>query len=239
VRRARSVPDRYFSRNLSYSAGAATRMHPPAHPIRTEGVGIRPPTANTRMARKPLAQVGDHNRDADGGATSPTRAIAASDRDRLVRLAYRFVWNHDEAEDAVQDALLLARSREEHLCKNQSWWSWVRRILINRCHERGRKRNVRNRHEERYGAQRATDGKDGSEELAAEEARDLLRSALHALPRRQREVLVLRHIEGLPFGEVGELLEMAPGTARVHARAGREALREILAARPRSRPENG
>ena len=48
------------------------------------------------------------------------------------------------------------------------------------------------------------------------------------LPRRQREVLVLRHLEGMSFSEVAEVLEMKESTARVQAQNARENLRSWL-----------
>ena len=57
---------------------------------------------------------------------------------------------------------------------------------------------------------------------------DAIRTALVDLPRRQREVLVLLHIEGMSYDEIGRVLEISPSTARVHARAGREGLRKIM-----------
>src|SRR5690348_9096549 len=44
--------------------------------------------------------------------------------------------------------------------------------------------------------------------------------ALHALPRRQREVVVLRHLSGLSELEVAEALNMGRGTVKTHLRRG-------------------
>ena len=41
--------------------------------------------------------------------------MSTSIRDRLVRLAYRFVWNHDDAEEIAQDALATACERSGEL----------------------------------------------------------------------------------------------------------------------------
>jgi len=154
-------------------------------------------------------------------------------RPRLVRLAYRFLWNRDDAEEVVQEALLIAEQRADRLRESGKWWSWVSRIVVNRCHERGRRR----RREARLDAV-FRDGARDREGVAADSTasdaaalKGAVRDALPSLARRQHEVIVLRHLHAMTYAEVGEVLGISPATARVHARAGREALRKLLVAR--------
>ena len=56
----------------------------------------------------------------------------------------------------------------------------------------------------------------------------LVRSALAALPHRQRAVLVLRYLEDLPEAEVAALLGCSVGTVKTHAHRGLRALRGSL-----------
>jgi RNA polymerase sigma-70 factor (sigma-E family) len=56
----------------------------------------------------------------------------------------------------------------------------------------------------------------------------LVRSALAALPRQQRAVLVLRYIEDQPEATVAELLGCSVGTVKTHAHRGLRALRAAL-----------
>ena len=56
----------------------------------------------------------------------------------------------------------------------------------------------------------------------------LVRSALAALSRQQRAVLVLRYIEDLPEASVAGLLGVSAGTVKTHAHRGLRALRASL-----------
>lgn len=151
-------------------------------------------------------------------------------RPRLVRLAFRFLWNRDDAEDVAQEALLIAQQRGDRLRDSSKWWSWLSRILVNRCHEHGRRqqRAVRLDDSLRDRARRCEGGAADSTVSGMGTVKDAVRGALGQLARRQHEVIVLRHLHGMTYAEVGEVLGISPATARVHARAGREALRRLL-----------
>ena len=69
------------------------------------------------------------------------------------------------------------------------------------------------------------------------EVRDLIIRALTTLPPRQREVVVLRDIQGLSAEEVGRMLGLAPGNVRVLLHRGRLRLREALEDYYHERPQ--
>lgn len=152
---------------------------------------------------------------------------AGSTRSRLVRLAYRFLWNQDDAEDAVQDALLTAQAKWRDLRDKDKGWSWVCRIVVNRCHQQARLRQ-RHRHHEQYIRPRNQEADAGHHDAAY--TKEVVRQALAGLSGRQRDVMVLRHLENMSYADIAAVLHISPATARVHAKAGREALRDIVLA---------
>lgn len=152
----------------------------------------------------------------------PSRTV----RDRLVRLAYRFLWNQDDAEDVVQDALLEAHQHERDLRDADKWWSWVCRIVVHACHTHGRRKQIRAKHEPIL-RERARVESSGNHRERSDSKTDVLHH-ISALPKRQREVLVLRHLEEMSYERISEVLGISVGTARVHAQAARESLRERL-----------
>ena len=60
--------------------------------------------------------------------------------------------------------------------------------------------------------------------------RDVWVGLLAGLPRGQREAVVLRHVEGLPYAEVAEVLGRPVGTVKTHVHRGVRQLRERLEA---------
>lgn len=61
--------------------------------------------------------------------------------------------------------------------------------------------------------------------------RELLVELLAGLPRGWREAVVLRHVEGLPYAEVAEVLGRPVGTVKTHVHRGVRQLRATLEAR--------
>jgi RNA polymerase sigma-70 factor (ECF subfamily) len=56
----------------------------------------------------------------------------------------------------------------------------------------------------------------------------LIERAILALPEQQREVFVLRQLEGYEYNEISELLEISPGAARVRYLRALRRLRQLL-----------
>jgi RNA polymerase sigma-70 factor (ECF subfamily) len=66
------------------------------------------------------------------------------------------------------------------------------------------------------------------EESTRTEARELLNRALATLSERQRLIVTLFDVDGLTSTEIGERLELAPGTVRWHLHEARRVLRGTL-----------
>lgn len=162
------------------------------------------------------------------------RDLTPAVRDRLVRLAYRFVWNRSDAEDAVHNAVALAQSRRDQLREPSRWWSWMCRIVVRQCVALGRGESRRGTRERGESPQRSvSEVRSGSDppERAAEsrERSEILRQAVAQLPPKQRAAITLRHVEGMEYERIAEVLEISPATVRGHVRDAREALRARLA----------
>jgi RNA polymerase sigma-70 factor (ECF subfamily) len=156
----------------------------------------------------------------------PTRPVPDADaRERLFRLAYRFTWSHADAEDAVQGAMTAAWQHARNLRDETKWWTWLCSIVVQRCRELRRKSSTWQRHAEPYGRHASAPGASSGEAAAMS---DRVRELLPRLAPRQYEVIVLRHLQGMDFEEIAGVLGISASTARVHAQAGREALRGLL-----------
>lgn len=185
------------------------------------------------------------DRSAGDPARSPrlvvTRGPAAWDADEaleqlyaahwrsLVRLAVLLVRDQGVAEDVVQDAFIAVHGRWRRLHDPDRALAYLRQAVVNGSRSTLRHRAVVARHAARDETRPADLDAPGSDEqvLAGERRRRVL-DALAALPRRQREVLALRHYAGLSEAEIADALGISRGAVKSHASRGAAALRDTL-----------
>ena len=155
----------------------------------------------------------------DGGTRAGTatgvvepgyEALFRSTYARLV-VALSFVAGAAAAEDAVQDAFVQALRHWPRVQGYDDPASWVRRTALNRLANHRRSVRRRDRAVERLGAGRGLEPTDASD---ADAAVVDLRAALADLPERERTVVVLHHVLGLPVAAIAADLELPDGTVK-------------------------
>ncbi len=151
-------------------------------------------------------------------------------RNRLVQLAYRFVWDRADAEDAVQNALTLAHQKRSDLRDESKRWSWLCRIVVRQCFLL---RRVEQRRTQRERSSLPAISDRRADSIASSERAELVRWAMDRLPPQQRTAITLRHLEEMPYDRIAAIMEISPSTARVHVRAAREAMRSAIMGRDR------
>jgi RNA polymerase sigma-70 factor (ECF subfamily) len=147
-------------------------------------------------------------------------------RDSLYSVAYRILRDTGLAEDALQNALVIAWRRLPHLRDVDRFEAWCHRILVHACYDESQRArrwtaNVR---------VLPVDGPSAPDNSAALANRDELERAFRRLPVDQRAVFVLHHYVGLPLVEIAELLEIPAGTARSRLHYATRGLRSALVA---------
>ena len=145
-------------------------------------------------------------------------------------LVYRMIGDAVRAEDIAQDAFVKGYLSLRDFRGESRFSTWVCRIAINRCRDllRRARREVLMPDGEPPLSESVDAGETPAAALERREREEVLRRALARLPLKYREAVVLRHIEGMQFREVGRLLGIAAGAAKVRTFRGREMLRRLL-----------
>ena len=168
--------------------------------------------------------------------------------DALRRLALSFVKTPSAAEDVVQETWEGVIKGIDRFEERSSLKTWIFRILVNRARTRG-VRDARMLPFSSLGADdvgpavepsafdtagvwRSRPAKlevEPESSLLAGELRERLLEAVDELPARQRAVITLRDIVGLPADEVASLLEVSDGNQRLLLHRARTRVRSRLA----------
>jgi RNA polymerase sigma-70 factor (sigma-E family) len=150
-----------------------------------------------------------------------------SQRTALVRLAVLLVDDRAAAEDVVQDAFL-ALQRRWHAVDPLAAAGYLRTSVVNGARSVLRRRGVARRH---LRAAEPDEGPAADLALLLDEEHRQVVQALRTLPRRQREVLVLRYWSELSETEIATTLGIARGTVKSSASRGLSALEQRLGTR--------
>jgi RNA polymerase sigma-70 factor (ECF subfamily) len=157
----------------------------------------------------------------------------------MLRLAEATVKSRAVAQEVTQDTWLAVMRGVDRFEGRSSLKTWLFRILLNRARSAVGKEVRAGRPEliddERFDATGAwadlpepwADRAD--DRLVAAQLADRVQVLLAELPESQRQVVVLRDVEGLPSAEVAELLGVTEGNQRVLLHRGRARLRHLLA----------
>jgi RNA polymerase sigma-70 factor (sigma-E family) len=164
-------------------------------------------------------------------ASYPAEGVAGLFREHhgeLVRLAVLMVGDQPTAEDVVQDAYASMHVRWGQLTDQDAALSYIRAAVLNGSRTVLRRRGIARR----VGVLHRASAPPGvlasaeQEVILSEDRRQVL-AALTRLPRRRREVLVLRYYLGLSEAEIAAVLGISTGTvkstaARALAALGRD-----------------
>ncbi len=147
-----------------------------------------------------------------------------TDLGRLRRLAHCLVSDAALADDAVQDAMLMAMTRRPSRLANVR--AWVDTVLRHRVRRLGRRQAQRAKVE---GAAARPEAVPGSDEIAATaELHQRLAAEVSALSEPYRAAIVLRFLHGLSADEVARRTRVPLETARTRVKRGLVLLRQRL-----------
>ena len=159
---------------------------------------------------------------------------------RASRIAYQYLRDASEADEAVQDAFVKVFS---HISDYREAWPfevWFTRILINGCLDRRKARTRRDRwfvagdisSADEARVSTASGAIDPEHRLLARERRSKIAAAIDRLDGRQRTVFMLCHYGDCTPREVSAMTGLNESTVRVHLFRAARKLRGLLGGKP-------
>lgn len=144
-------------------------------------------------------------------------------RTQLRRVARQNTLTVEDADDAVQDAMLSAHRTAGSFRRDAAVSSWLHRIVVNACRDRLRREAIRPTVP--LVAEECAPIPDRSTQL---ETALLVRHALMCLPIQQRAAVVAVDMHGYSVADAAVLLDIAEGTVKSRCARGRARLAVLL-----------
>jgi RNA polymerase sigma-70 factor, ECF subfamily len=167
--------------------------------------------------------------------------LVAVHQRRAMRIAYQYLHDPAEADEAVQDAFVKAFGHIESYREAWPFEVWFTRILINGCLDRRKARLRRARWFVSTDVAHVADARpafggaaalDPEARLLARERRARLAAAVDRLDGRQRTIFMMSHYGDCTPREVGAIMGLKESTVRVHLFRAARKLRGLLGGQP-------
>jgi len=159
---------------------------------------------------------------------------------KVFNIAYRMLGNLEEAKDLAQEVFISVFKSIKDLKEEGKFDAWLTQITLNHC--RNRWKYLKRRHyfnseslddpietEDGNMPKAIYDPSDNPETLYERKMiQELIQRGLLKLKDDQRELLVLRDLQGFSYEEMGELLGLPEGTIKSKLHRARMDLKEVL-----------
>lgn len=172
------------------------------------------------------------------GDTTAYRGLVEKYQQRVYQMVYGMVRNQEDGRDITQDAFVKAYNNLHRFRLESSFYTWIYRIAMNLAIDFLRKRARRGTTEfDETIASRDADGgiseahnsEGPAKTFERKQLYNRIMDALQELPEDQRQVVLLRELEGLSYKEIAEVMEIPEGTVMSRLYYARKKLQKLLA----------
>ncbi len=176
------------------------------------------------------------------GDLSAFRELVNRYKKRAFYLAYRLLSDREAAEDISQEAFIRVYKKIKEFRGDTSFQNWFYRIILNLSRSHLRHRYFINRFVLWF--KKAEEGEieksletlpsppspesNPLQAALARERKERIDSAIQSLQGNQREIFVLKHIEGMKIKNIAEILNLKEGTVKIHLFRAVQKLQEAL-----------
>jgi RNA polymerase sigma-70 factor (ECF subfamily) len=157
---------------------------------------------------------------------------------RIYHVVYGMVRSPEDAKDLAQDAFIKAFQNLHRFRLESKFYTWLCRIAMNVAIDHLRKQKHR-RHSEFDDSRGGSEGAqvvrlhsakdDPAANVARSQLNKTIMDAVETLPDDQKQVLILRELEDMPYKEIAEVLAIPEGTVMSRLYYARRRLQEMLA----------
>lgn len=160
------------------------------------------------------------------GDAEALKTLIALYQPRVARLAHRLLGWSGDVDDVVQDVFMAVLRHGRRYRRDASIWTWLTTITVNQCRKRLRRRLLLKKLSSVLRSGQPPEEPDAA--AIGDEIAEEVRSAVAALPPRDREVIVLFYLEHRSVAEMSRVLGAKANALDVRLHRARKRLRESL-----------
>jgi RNA polymerase sigma-70 factor (ECF subfamily) len=169
---------------------------------------------------------------AKSGDIKAFEAIVSYYQSYVYAIAYRFLYNKEDAEEIVQESFIRVWKSIATFDEECKFTTWLYRIVVNLCYDKAKSEKRRNRLFTRTylaSSELAQRGDNSLEkEFIDKEMIELIKTTAGGLSDKRRMIFLLRDIENLSVREVSEITRMSESAIKTNLCFARRSIREQI-----------
>ena len=150
------------------------------------------------------------------GNESAFNRLAVKYQEKIYWHARRMTGNHLDADEIVQEVLLVLYNKLKTFEFKSSLYTWIYTITNTRSINYLKKRNIKNFFSLDELMNKKSDEKDIIDDLESKQKLEKVKNALQKLPIKQREVFVMRNYDELSYEEISQITGKTVGTLKAN-----------------------
>jgi len=171
------------------------------------------------------------------GDSTAYRGLVEKYQGRIYSVVYGMLRNREDALDMTQDAFIKAYHKLDTFRLESSFYTWIHRIAMNLAIDllRKKKRRATSAFDEDIAARDSTGSvaevhhiASPSKELERKQLYKRIMDAMEKLPEDQRQVVLLRELEGCSYKEISDITGIPEGTVMSRLFYARKKLQQLL-----------
>jgi len=196
------------------------------------------------QASKPLDQKRIESREEDAlliaralkDDQSSFRRLRQKYHDAIYNLIYRIIRDKEEVEDLTQEAFIKAFTSLPSFNEEYAFSTWLYKIATNNSIDHIRRKKLHTfsidkpieSKDSDYSFELPDSGTGADQDMITAQRKRMLDEAIHALPPKYKQVIILRHVEEKDYQEIAKMLHLPLGTVKAHIFRAREMLYRAL-----------
>jgi RNA polymerase sigma-70 factor (ECF subfamily) len=151
----------------------------------------------------------------------------------LYKIARSYDFNHEEAQDLLQETHILAYQNLKKFESRSSYKTWIAKIMVNKCLYKlsygSSKYEISHQVSDENSQPMFSSKKQNTEhDVLNKELSHILEKSLEKIPVHYRTVFILREVEGLTVAETAEMLSLTPVNVKVRLNRAKNLLQKEL-----------
>ena len=139
------------------------------------------------------------------------RSLLANYQERLYYHVRRYVVNHDDANDVLQNTFIKVWSGIDNFRAESGLYTWLYKIASN---EAITYINKVKKHQSVDIEQTSAFYRGGTDNIDADELKARLQKAIDGLPDKQKQVFIMRYYDELPYEQISQIVETSVGALK-------------------------